>query len=214
MNNIPYSKIKENTRAYDIMLLRDQQGTSYADIARAYNLSAIRIVQIYHKLKFRQIRLYIQHITFTLGHENIAEIRDEYTLAYDCYQDRTYACAYLENTYKTILTAYRNGEPGMPEPFMKSLPPFKRKFSQKTTSRIIKMREVERKSFIAIAKELRITRAKAIQLYDWFYHERIMAIIQLLQEKAETQEEKHAIRSCYFHSSLSAKKYYDLLTNG
>ena len=212
LTDIPYNTIKENTRAYEILLLRDRNGSTYADIGKQYNLSAIRVAQIYHKLKFKQIRLYIRHIAFTLGHENTAEIRDEYTAAYEGYQDWRCACAYLEKTYGDRLTAYRGGEPGMPEAFIKALPPLKCKFGEKTTSRIIQMREEEKLTFIAIAEKLWITPAKAKQLYNGYYHEQVMAVIQALQERAQTKEEKDAIHSGYFHSKLSAKQYYEWLT--
>ena len=125
----------------------------------------------------------------------------------------TYACAYLEKKYKDILIEYREGEPGMPPRFIKNMPPFRRKLSKETIARVVELREVEKASFITIAKELRMTRAKARHTYDMFYHEKVLALFHDLLEKAESREEKETIRN-YFRGNYSAKKRYEMLTQG
>ena len=212
--DIQYSTLTEDKRSYEIMLLRDQHGNTFTDIAKECEISVARVVQIYNRLKLKQIRLYINHIAVVLGYESTSQIIKVYHDAYECYQDRAYACAYMERQFKYILAEYRVGEPGMPTKFIRSMPPFKSRLSQKTIARVIEMREVEKASFATIAKELRMTQAKAKRTYEMFYHKQVLELINALQEKAESNEEKSAIWDYYFNEYKSAKKRYDMLTKG
>ena len=212
LKDIPYSVLKQDKRAYEIMLLRDQCDKTFTDIAKECELLVARIVQIYNKLKIEQIRLYINHIAIVLGHNDTSQLKKVYHEVYECYQNWSYACAYFEKTYKDILTEYRNGEPGMPIQFIETIPPFKPKLSKKTIARVIEMREAEKASFIIIAKELRMTQSKAKHTYEWFYHKQVLKLIKALQEKAESNEEKSAIWNYYFKGYKSSKKRYDMLT--
>lgn len=211
MKDIPYSTLKQDERAYEIMLLRDQHNNTFTDIANEYSISVVRVRQIYNKTKIKQIRLYIQHISIELGHENTSQIRKIYDDAYEYYQDWTYACAYLEKKYKNILDEYRTGEPGMPMQFIKSMPPFKPKLSKETIARIIEMREIEKASYISIGIELHMTQAKAKHTYEWFYHQQVVELIKALQEKAKSRAEKDAIWEYYFRGYRTSKKRYDAL---
>lgn len=211
LKGTPYSVLKQDERAYKIMLLRDQYDNTFTDIAKEYGISVVRVKQIYNKTKMKQTRLYITYISIVLGHENISQIRKVYDEAYECYQDWTYACAYLEKKYKDILVEYRSGEPGMPAQFIKSIPPFKPKVSKKTIARVVEMREAEKASFIAIGKELHMTQAKARHTYERFYHKQVLELIEALQEKAESYEEKRAIWDYYFRGYKTPKKRYDEL---
>lgn len=214
LKDIPYSVLEQDERAYEIMLLRDQHGNTFTDIAKEFEISVARVMQIYHQLKFKQIRLYINHIAVVLGHESASQIREVYNEAYECYQDRTYACAYLEKRYKAILIEYRDGEPGMPSHFIRNMPPFQPKLSKKTVSRVVELRDVEKASFVTIAKEMRMTQAKAKHTYEMHYHKQVLALIHALQEKADSEEEKAAIWNYYFRRYHSSKKRYDMLPKG
>ena len=214
MKDIPYSVLNQDERAYEIMLLRDQRGNTFADIAKEFEISAERVIQIYNKLKLKQIRLYINHIAVVLGYESTSQVKNVFDNAYECYQDWTYACAYLEKKYKDILIEYRDGEPGMPTQFIRNMPPFKPKLSKKTVARVIELRDVEKASFVTIAKELRMTQAKAKRTYEMFYHKQVLVLIKALQEKAESKEEKETIWNYYFRRYHSSKKRYDMLTKG
>ncbi len=210
--DLPYSILKQDGRAYEIMLLRDQYANTFADMAKAYEMAVARVAHIYNSMKVKQIRLYIQHIAAALGYEDASKVRQVYQDAYECYQDRAYACAYLEKKYKSILDEYRGGEPGMPVQFVRRMPPFKPKPDKKTIARVIEMREVEKASYTAIAKELRMTPAKARHTYEWFYHRQVLALIKALQSKAGSYEEKMAIWEHYFKEYKTPKKRYDALT--
>lgn len=212
MKDIPYSILKQDERAYEILLLRDQHANTFTDIAGAYEISVARVAQLYNKRKIKQIRLYINHIAVVLGHENTAQVRKVCNDAYESYQELSYACAYLEKKYKDILTEYRDGEPGMSAQFVKSMPPFQPKLSKKTVARVVEMREIEKASFVTIAEELRMTQAKAKHTYNMFYHKQVLGIIKALQETAESREERNAIWEYCFRGNKSSKKRYDMLT--
>lgn len=211
LKDIPYSALKQNERGYQIMLLRDQYRSTFADIAKENERSVGRVVQLYHKLKVKQIRLYINHIAVVLGHSDTSQTEKVYRDVYEWYQDHSYACAYLEKKYKDILTEYRNGEPGMPAQFIKDMPPFKPKLSKKTIVRIIEMREAEKASFVAIAKDLRMTQAKARHIYEMFYHQKVLNFIRDLQEDTKSESEKHAVWRYYFRTNITSKKRFDML---
>lgn len=190
-------------------LCRDQTGNSFSAIAKECGISAIRTVQLYDRMKMRQIRLYSRHISIAPRYESTAKIGREYLAAYDFYQGLPYACAYLEKTYRDILEAYRAGEPGMPRPFLDALPPLRQGLTQEEVSRVVEMRETEKAPYAAIAKELSITPEMARYTYDLFYHRQILAHVQTLQKDAKGTEEREAIWLRYFGGNLSPKRRYD-----
>lgn len=211
MKDIPYSELKEDRRAYDIMLLRDQYNNTFADIAKEYGISLVRARELYSRVKIKQIRLYIRHISIALGYDNTVEVRKVYDAAHECFQDFSYACAYLEKKYSSILVEYRAGEPGMPKEYIKNLPPLKKSLNPEIVSRIVEMREVEKATFTAIAKEMAITPEKAKHTYDMFYHQQVLDFIEPLQQEASSYEEKRAIWQHYFGKYRSAKKRYEMI---
>ena len=210
--NIPYSELKKDQKAYEIMILRDQYENTFSGIANEYEISTERVKQFYSRIKIKQAHLYINHIVSILGREKEKEIWQDYYDAADFYKNRTCACAYLEKKYKDILNKYRCGEPGMPEKFLKALPPYQENLSPEITEIIIKMKEKERKTFIEIGKELQLTREKTRALYESFYHKKNMVLIKILQDKVKTKKEKNDIWDFYFKNNWSSKKIYDMLT--
>ena len=214
LNDIPYSTLKKNGRSYEIMTLRDQYGNTFADIAKDYGISSIRIRGLYNKIKKQQIHLYIIQVAAALGHKNTAFVKKEARTAYECFQDNSYVCAYLEKTYPSILEAYRAGEAGMSKEFIERLPPLRETFDEKIISRIVEMREIEKAPFIVIAQELEMTKEKARQLYNSFYHQQVVAHVNALEEKAETFDEKTAIWRRYFGTRLSPKKLCEMIRRG
>lgn len=211
LKDIPYSVLKQDERAYGIILFRDQYNNTFKDVAKEFGTSVPRCREIYCKQKIKQISLYVNHIAIVLGYENSSEIRKVYEDAYECYQDQTYACAYLEKQYKDILTLYRAGEPGMPIQFIRSIPPFKSRLNKKTVARIIEMRNVGKMQYVEIAKELHITQQKAQQTYNEFYHQQVLMIVSALQEKVKSEEEKMSIIEYCFRGNKSPKKRYDMM---
>lgn len=214
MKDLPYSVLKQDERAYKIMLFREQDGCTFADISKKVEISVSRTIQIYNKLKIRQLQLYINHIAAVLGHDSTSQIREVYDSAYECYQDRVYVCAYLENEYKDILAQYRCGEPGMSKQFIRNLPPFSPQLSEKTIDRVIELRDIENASFAAISKELHITQAKSRRTYDMYYHKRVIELVKTLQGKMKSKEEKDALWNYCFGKYRSSKERYDMLVKG
>lgn len=213
MQDIPYNVLRQNKKAYQIMLFRDQQNRTFSDIANEYQISQTGALHMYTQIKIRQIRLYINHIAFVSGLNNISQVREDFDQAYECYQDWTYACAYLEKRYEAILKEYRDGEPGMPEEFIKKMPPFRAKLNSSTIHRVVEMREKQRLSFATIGKKLHITRAKARRTYEMFYHKQVLEMVRTLQEQTNDEKEKREIWERYFRGNLSSKKRYDMLKN-
>lgn len=212
--SIPYSVLMQNERAYTIMLLRDQQNMPFSAIAAQYGLSITRAMEIYHRIKVKQIRLYMDHIAASLGPEGAGQVKKDYYDAIDCYQDQTYVAAFLEEKYADILTAYRAGEPGMPPSFTDALPPFKPQLSKKTIARIIDMRDAEKATFAEIAQKLHLTPEKARHTYESFYSRQVVKLVNAMQDKAETPEEKTAIWNQYLGNTKSRKNIYDRLAKG
>lgn len=212
MNDHPYSTLKQNERTYQMLLLHDQHGLTLTEIAKIFKITPERVKQLYHKLKLEQVHLYINHLAAVLEADSASQVQNVLCAAYECYQDWTYVCAYLEKKYKVILKEYRNGEPGMPTAFIRTMSPFKPKLSEETVARVVQLREVQKATFKAIAKELHLTQAKAKDTYDKFYHKKSLALVHALQEKAASEEEKNAIWAYYFRGCHSPKKRYDILT--
>lgn len=214
MNDRPYSLLKQDANAYEILLLRDQQELPFSAIAKRFGLSISGARQRYYRLKDKQNALYIQHIAAALGCENISQIKESCWEAYIFYQSIPCVCAYLEKTYGDLLTAYRAGEPGMPERFIRKLPPFRKHLSEKTIARVAAMRDEEHASFAVIAKALHITPEKARYTYDQFYHRQVIMLLGALQETAATPQEKKAMQDWCFNAYKSSKKRYDALMQG
>lgn len=174
LNDVPYNFLKENyPTKYEIMLLRDFYENTYAGIAREMEKSAVRIIQDYHYIKLRQARMYITHLSIVHGYTDCRFFYDLYNQARDCYADWQYASAYLEKKYKTILDEYRAGEPGISKKILSELPPFRKRWSKETVQDIIAWREKEHKTFIEIGSLLKMTKFKAEDLYDRYYHTKL-----------------------------------------
>ena len=211
MKDQPYSILKQNARSYQIMLLRDQEGRAFPWLAREFGISYIRVRQIYYQTKLKQIHLYLDHIAASLNHENARQIYKVFNAAYDSYQSWECVCAYLEKEHPDLLSAYRDGEPGMPLQFLQALPPLKPKLGKKTVARLIELRETEKMSYRDIAKRLRITPEKAKYAYGNFYHKQAQALLDDLIEKAGKQNEKSAIWEYYYQKYKNPKKRYDAI---
>lgn len=209
MQDIPYDTLKKDKWSYAMMLLREQQGRSFASIAGDFGISAIRARQVYQKIKYKQSRLYIRHIAFCLGHETDQMVRQDYLAAYNWYQAARYACAYLEKKYPDILTDYRGGEPGAPQALLDQLPPLRPSLEEAEVRRIVHLRDGQKYPFSKIGAALGITREKAKDAYDRFYHQQVMDRMRILEAEAKGPAEKEAIRQRYFAGHMSAKKRWE-----
>lgn len=99
MKDIPYSILMKDGCAYEIMLLRDQNGEKFTDIAKKCEISAERAAELYNRLKIKQSHLYINYISIFLGLESSLQIREIYNAAYECYQKRNAHYTYKSQAY-------------------------------------------------------------------------------------------------------------------
>lgn len=211
LKDIPYFVLKENMRRYRVMLLCDIDGQTFTGIAKRLGLTASQVSLMYNKTKVKQRNLYINHLSIALGYNDRIQVEKIYAQAYECYQSRTYACAYLEKEYRDILTEYRAGEPGMPEKFVENMPPLRGELTEVEVMRIVQMREEQRFSYIDIGIEFNITKEKAKHTYDRYYHTKSLELISVLEKAANSNIEKMEIRNYFFGNSFSAKKRYEML---
>ena len=210
LQDIPYNVLKEDPREYAILLRRDQNGAAWKEIAQEFGLSPTRVAQIYRKMKLRQIRLYIRHVSIVQGC-GLVQVQKVYNKALEWYQSLACACAYLEKKYPNILAKYRQGEPGMPQAFAANMPPFRHRLAKGEVESIVALREEKKAPFTVIAQELRITPEKAKHAYDGYYHAQVLKIVKELEALAESEEQKRALRDAVFQSAGTPKKRYDLL---
>ena len=84
LQDIPYNVLKEDPREYAILLRRDQNGAAWKEIAREFGLSTTRVAQIYRKMKLRQIRLYIRHVSIVQGC-GLVQVQKVYNKALEWY---------------------------------------------------------------------------------------------------------------------------------
>lgn len=205
-----YAILKQDPRGYRVMLLRDQSDRTFGEIAGELHRSVGRVLQIYRAIKVRQKRLYLQHLSLVLGEQNAGQVEQQYAQAYACYQSLPYACAYLEVLYPEILAEYRAGEPGMPESFLKRMPPLQPEFGPEQVARVVKLREEGKATYAAIAEAMQITPEKARHTYDWYYHVQTVEMVKALQAQANSPQEEMEIWEHWFR--YAPKKRYDLLT--
>lgn len=74
LNALPHDVLLKNKKAYDIMLLREQNGSTFTDIAPKYKRSAARVTQIYARIKVKQTRLYRYYIAMIFGYEDDSKL--------------------------------------------------------------------------------------------------------------------------------------------
>lgn len=200
----PYSSIKENERNYKIMLLLDEGTHTSTDVGGMLGMSPPQVQNIYRQMKRKEVRLYCDFLaSHANGDANYYAIR---LAAYNCYVDSKCVAAYFEKEYADILAEYRAGEPGMAQEIIDSLPPLREQFSKRTIARVVEMREAEHKTFAAIGKRLRMTDKKAQDLYQHYYHEKGMSLMEIIERKTGEN-----VQMKYFLAVRSAKRRYEML---
>lgn len=211
LNEIPYKKIMEHGRRYEVWVLRDIYENTFADIAGEYGVSVACIMSDYEKILLLKMQCYVNHLSLVYGYEDTAHFRSIWSSANDCYCSRKYIVAYFEKEYAAILSAYRNGEPGMPERFLQDLPPLRTKFSKQTVSSVIRLRETDGMTYAAIGKRLRMTKEKAEHLYNSYYHNLYYTLTEKLIETTGDKNLRDKYRKNF--QVGNGKKKYDCLIN-
>jgi len=206
LTDIPYRNIMDNGRKYDVWVLRDVYGNTFADIAKEYGVSVCTIIGNYEKLLFIKIKYYVNHLSVVYGYGNTNHFMEIWRSALDCYRGRNYVAAYFEKEYADVLGEYRDGEPGMPERVLRDLPPLRTGFSRRTVSSIIRLRETDGLTYAAIGKRLHMTKEKAEDLYNRHYH----VLYYQLSEKIMEMTGDTGLRDKYqkaFRTGSERKKY-------
>lgn len=202
---MPYRVLTQVKQAYEIMRFRDL-GYPYTAIAKKYGTSAARVRQTYSRMKQKQIRLYIRHIAEKEDPRCVWQLCQK---LYECYQNRAGVCAYLEKRYPDILKEYREGEPGMPEDFLESLPPLILELSGEVIAGMIEMRKKEKKTFSEIGRQFHLTQERVKKLYDRFYGVKIEKLLEQLEKKEKPPEEIRRLRQRYIMTQRPGKAAYD-----
>lgn len=206
LSDIPCKNIMDNGRKYDVWVLRDVYDNTFPDIAREYGVSVGTIRSNYDKILWLKISYYVNHLSIVHGYENSAYFRKIWRSAYECYTSERYVVAYFEKEYADILREYRNGEPGMPEQLLRDLPPLRNGFTKQTVSSIVRLRETNGMTYAAIGKRLRMTKEKAKDLHNHYYH----TLYYELSEKIMEITGNKNLRDKYdnaFHIGYEKKKY-------
>ena len=207
IKKIYYDTIKNKEMDYRIMILHDS-GCNYNEIARQIGKSSTRVSFVYSRTKVRQLRLYCRHLSI-LNDEEMDKYMHIWQEADFFYCDLQCSVAYLEKEYYNELQRFRLGEPGMPDQFLNELLPIK-KCGEKTTEKVIQMRDVQKKSFVEIGRLLQITRFKARQLYNSYYHGKMIDIANEIK-KAYGEEEREKFLDHYLVNSYSPKRCFEIL---
>lgn len=177
LQEIPYSTIKETGRKYEIYTLV-VGGYSFREVAQQYGVSSSTIIHHYGTVLLDIMRCYINHLSIVHGYNTSSYFSNLWSDVEQCYCGRQYAIIYFEREYSAILDEYRAGEPGMPATLLKTLPPYRKKFSAQTTSSVVRLRDTNGMTFSAIGKRLRMTCEKAYFLYSHYYHLKFKSLVQ------------------------------------
>lgn len=211
LRDIPYKKIVDTGRRYDVWVLRDVYDNTFADIAREYGVSVATVVSDYYKILSLKMRYYVNHLSIVHGYEDTVQFRKIWGTAHDCYRGMKYVVAYFEKEYADILSEYRNGEPGMPERILRDLPPLRNEFSKQTISSVVRLRETNGMTYAAIGKRLRITKEKAEDLYNHHYHVLYYQLSEKLMEITGDTDLRRKYRDKF--QVGSGKKKFDCLVH-
>lgn len=211
LQDIPYSELKRNRRRYEIMLLFDSGQCTPDAAAKKYRLSLSGVNRAYFLIRRKLMRLYVNHIAVVSGEDDTSNIMEIYDKVWWCYQDLNYVRAYFEKRYSDILTAYREGEPGVPAEYLKNLPPLRKDLSGQMIADLIEMREVRHMTYINIAKKLRLTPQRAKLEYHVFYVRKREEYLDILMDGVKNAGERRAL--CEYFRRYERMLFTGALTN-
>ena len=91
------------------------------------------------------------------------------------------------------------------------MPGLRAQLSEEETAFIVKMHDEKKSSFKEIAKELKITPEKAKTTYSRYYYAQAVKLVERVQAKGRTYQDKLEIWNYYFKKKMSPKKRYEML---
>ena len=187
------------------MLLHDVQSKNYSEIAIQYKISPQFVRALYIRISLKKLLYYIKHLSKAYGYQDQKLFRRLYESLFECYANNRYVIAFFEKNFRKTLDEYRAGEPGMAREFILNLPPYVKKWNKNTILSIVEMREDQKKTYEQIGKQLNITKEKAQQLYEHYYHAKIIDYLNKLGQ------DKYEFTHPYLDLRCSSKKCLEKL---
>lgn len=147
---------------YQITKLRVQQGKTFREIAELYQVSNTRVRQKYRRFLWALLRIYVKYLIENMEDDGFEKHLNDVLNFYD---EPLYSIAYLESVYKDILDDCRKGESPVITvqfpAFREITPDIKRKLERL----IVVARDIDKKKFSEIGRELGLTKEKTESLY-------------------------------------------------
>lgn len=147
---------------YQITKLRVEQGKTFREIAELYQVSNTRVRQKYRRFLWALLRIYVKYLIENIGDDGFERHLNDVLNFYD---EPLYSIAYLESVYKDILDDCRKGVPPVITvqfpAFREISPDMKRELERQ----IVAARDMDKKKFSEIGRELGLTKEKTESLY-------------------------------------------------
>lgn len=155
---------------YQITKLRVEQGKTFREIAELYQVSNTRVRQKYRRFLWALLRIYAKYLIENMEDDGFEKHLNDVLNFYD---EPLYSIAYLESVYKEILDDCRKGVPPVITvqfpAFREISPDMKRKLERE----IVAAKDMDKKKFSEIGRELELTKEKTESLY-WRCKMRVM----------------------------------------
>lgn len=147
---------------YQITKWRVQQGKTYREIAKQSQLSISCVRRKYRCFLWKLFKFYARYLA-----EEIEDVgfKSHINDVICFYSEPLYGIAYLEQVYADILEKCRNG---MPPVVTVQFPAFREispSMEKKVELQIVEKRDIYKKGFNKIARELGLTQEKVYELY-------------------------------------------------
>lgn len=215
-----------NERHYEIMMLREHSGTklmTFSKIGELYNISSTRASQLYLDAKLCQFRLYLKRIQICTG-KSSREINELKNTLADKYK-APYRVAWLEQEYKDILDAYRDGEPesryiideNMPKPRKftirdNSTEFFRMDFKEQELF-VLDERDKKGNSFEEIGIKMNMTERKVANLYRTAKMVQFRRYVKEISQKTGIPYEEINYKYLYNGTTLLPERIISLKTD-
>lgn len=147
---------------YQITKLRVEQGKTFREIAELYQVSNTRVRQKYRRFLWALLRIYVKYLIENMEDDSLERHLNDVLNFYD---EPLYSIAYLESVYKDILDECRKGVPPVITvqfPAFREISPDMRR---KLERQIVVARDVDKRKFSEIGREMGLTKEKTESLY-------------------------------------------------
>lgn len=169
--------IADNKKNYDLMRQRERQGMTFREMAEPLGITVSSARQRYQNFKFKQIMLYVDYLREVTGETGMEKETRKVLLFYF---DLVQVAAYLEREYKELLDDFRGNDPPTVVDFL----PYYEISQERMAAleiQIAKEKDIDKKSFNKIGKELGLTPSKTVVLYQDYFHAKVKDAISVIQ---------------------------------